>query len=281
MKKIFYILPIIIISMVSCTERIDIELDETYSRLVVYGTITTDTTTHFVELSETTSYYYNEAPPPVTGAQVEISDDLGNVFSLTEQSPGKYATSPLFAAVTGREYTLNIELQEEINGHKNYSATSTANPIYPIDSIGLVYQPDWGEKGYYEVTCYYQDPPTTDYYMFNIYKNGELLTDTIGDRIISEDEFFNGNYTNGIGVGYLDQSNEREILRPGDVVTFQGCNIPSDYYTFILTLQTETGFQTPLFSGPPANVTSNLNNGAVGFFAAYAVSYSSKTFQGE
>jgi len=106
-----------------------------------------------------------------------------------------------------------------------------------------------------------------------------MLTDTITNRFVSEDEFYNGNYTNGIGVGYLDQSKEREVIRVGDTITFQGCSITEDYYNFIITLQSETGFQTPLFSGPPANVKSNINNGAAGFFAAYGVAYSSKVFQ--
>jgi hypothetical protein len=265
--------------MTSCTERIDIDLDDSYTRLVVYGTITTDTTRHFIELSTTSSYYYNEAPPPVTGASLEISDDQGNSESLNEVEPGKYSTSPLFFVIPGRTYTLRIELAQEINGHSTYMATSIANPIYPIDSIGLVYQPDWGEKGFYEVTCYYQDPPTKDFYMFNIFKNGDLLTDTISYRAVTDDAFFNGNYTNGIGVGYLDQSREREVLKAGDTITFQGCNIPEEYFTFIMALQAETGYQNPLFSGPPANVKSNISNGAAGFFAAYAVAYSSEVFQ--
>jgi len=278
MRKLILFIPVFIVFLSSCTERIDIELDETYTRLVVYGAVTTDTTTHYVELSTTSSYYYNEAPPPVSGAIVEISDDLGNSVLLTEAAPGKYATSPLFAAVNGRTYTLKIDLAEEINGHKSYMATSTVNPIYPIDSIGLVPQPDWGENGYFEVTCYYLDRPSRDFYMFNIFKNGEMLTDTIKYRIITNDDFYNGNYTNGIGVGYLDQSKEREVLSPGDTVTFQGCNISEDYYNFIMTLQAETNFQTPLFSGPPANVKGNVSNGAVGFFAAYCVAYSSTVY---
>lgn len=280
MKKIWIIL-LIALTVASCTERIDIELDETYTRLVVYGTITTDTTSHHVKLTSTTSYYYNEAPPPVTGASVEITDNEGNLFTLNETEPGIYTTSQDFAAIPGRTYTLFIELEEEINGNKTYTASSTVSPINQIDSIGLVSRPDWGEQGFYEVTCYYQDPPTQDFYMFNLYKNGELLTDTINDKFVSEDSFYNGNYTNGIGIGYLDQSNEREVLHPGDTIIFQGANISEDYYDFVVALQSETGFQTPLFSGPPANVKGNINNGAVGFFAAYSVAYSSKVFETE
>jgi len=279
MKRLFLYIPVIFVFLASCTERIDIDLDETYTRLVVYGTVTSDTTTHYVDLSTTSSYYYNEEPPKVTGASVEISDDLGNMIELSEVEPGKYATSPHFAAITGRTYTLRIELAEEINGYKTYMATSAVNPIYSIDSIGLVYQPDWGENGYYEVTCYYLDRPSKDFYMFNIYKNGVMLTDTIKDRIVTDDEFYNGSYTNGIGVGYLDQSNEREFLLQGDNISFQAGNITEDYYNFIVALQTETNFQAPMFSGPPANVQGNITNGAVGFFAAYSVAYSSKVFQ--
>jgi hypothetical protein len=278
MKRLIYIIVSLLIITASCTERIEIELDETYTRLVVYGTITTDTTRHYVELSKTTSYYYNEAPPMISGAEVSISDSEGNRVVLTEVAPGKYATPDDYYAVAGRTYTLDVQLQEEVNGFKSYTASSLAKEIYPIDSIGLMYQPDWGEKGFYEVTCYYQDPTTRDFYMFNIFKNGDMLTDTISNRFITNDDFYNGNYTNGIGVGYLDQANEREELKPGDTITFQACSITEDYFNFIWTLQQETGFSTPLFSGPPANVKSNVSNGAAGFFAAYGVAYSSTVF---
>ena len=278
MKKLLLIIIVPLLIATSCTERIDIELDETFTRLIVYGTLTTDTSRHYIELSKTTSYYYNQAPPPVMNAIVEISDNLGNRLLLTEERPGLYATPPSFFVLTGRIYTLRIELEEDINGHRFYEATSAVNTINPIDSIGLVYQPLWGEKGFYEVTCYYQDSPTRDFYMFDIYKNGELITDTITKRIVVSDEFFNGSYTNGIGVGFLDQSKEREMLHPGDTITFRGSNVTEEFYTFIWTLQQETGFQTPLFSGPPANIQSNLSNGATGFFTAFSVSYASTVF---
>lgn len=279
MKKALLISTMALILLGSCTERIDVELDESFTRLVVYGTVTTDTTVHYVELSKTTSYFYDQAPPPVSGAFVEISDSEGNSIVLEEVKAGSYATPGDYHAVPGRTYTLRIELPEEINGNKTYMASSGVANINPIDSIGLRFQPDWGPEGFYEVQCYYQDPPTEDYYMFNIFKNGELLTDTISNRLVTDDAFFNGSYTNGIGVGFLNQEYEREKLSPGDTITFQGCGIQKEYFTFIWTLQQETGFSTPLFSGPPANVKSNVNNGAAGFFAVYSVSYASTVLQ--
>jgi hypothetical protein len=279
LKKTFGVLMLILLLGYGCTERIDIDLEETYTRLVVNANLTTDTTAHLVELSTTSSYYYNQEPPVVQGAAIEISDDLGEVVELTEEEPGKYYTPGNFFASPGRTYTLRIELAEPINENKIYTATSFLPAINPIDSIGLKEQPNWGEEGFFEVQCYYQDPPTKEYYMFNIFKNGIMLTDTITDRFVSDDEFYNGSYTNGIGVGYLDQSNEREKILSGDTIVFQGCSITEEYYNFIWTLQQEaSGFSNPLFSGPPANVKGNISNGAVGFFAVYSVSYSGTVY---
>ena len=53
----------------ACTERIDIELDDTYTRLVVDGQLSDDSTiTQSILLTESTSYFYNQPPPPVSNA---------------------------------------------------------------------------------------------------------------------------------------------------------------------------------------------------------------------
>jgi hypothetical protein len=185
-----------------------------------------------------------------------------------------------FAAIPGRIYSLRVELKEPINDNSIYTARSSLPPINPIDSITFRLEENWGPEGIVQVQCYYQDPPTKEYYMFNIFKNGIWLTDTITNRFISDDEFYNGSYTNGIGVGFLNQGKSREKVNPGDTITFQGCSITEEYYNFIWTLQQEaSGFSNPLFSGPPANVKGNISDGAVGFFAVYSVSYASNIYQ--
>ena len=153
-----------------CTEKIDIQLDDTYTRLVVYGAVTTDTMAHMVELTTTSSYYYDQTPPPVQGATVEISDDEGDLITLTEKEPGKYYTPDDFYGVDGRTYDLRIELVQPVNNNRIYTASSFLPAINQVDSIRLMSHPDWGDNGFVEVQCYYQDPPTKEYYMFNIFK---------------------------------------------------------------------------------------------------------------
>lgn len=258
------------ISFPSCTEKIDIELDDSYTRLVVDGAITTDTMRHMIKLTRSSSYFYNEPAPVVEDAVVTISDGE-NLFSLAETSPGVYQTNEGVFGIPGRSYTLNIQLKEPLGNHSEYTASSTLSGVSEMDSVGLLFHPEWGREGIWEVKCYVQEPPTVDFYRFLIYKNSRLLSDSIPEWFVVDDKLFNGGYTNGASVGFLSQGNPDEGLRPGDVVTLEVNNISEEYINFIWEVQSEVRGSNPLFTGPPANVKGNISNGAIGFFAAYSV----------
>ena len=264
----------------SCTERIDVELDDTYTRLVVDGQLTGDSTeTHTIILTESTSYFYNQPPPPVTNANVSVKGDDGSSILLSEQDPGIYLLPEGFKSKIGVNYSLDIDLEKEIDGHIKYTASSSTPSIGDTVYIGLQYQPDWGEKGYYVVQCYYWDPLGPNWYMFDIYKNDTLLTDTISEKQVVDDTFYDGGFTNGIGVGYLDQSRKDQVLKPGDVISFRASSITEGYANFVWEVQDEVSFSTPLFSGPPANVVGNLSDGAIGYFTSYSVLFASMVFE--
>jgi len=261
----------------SCTERIDINLDsQKYARLVVEGAISTDTAVHKIRLTKTADYFDNKPPEPVTEASVIISSDEEE-FQLTETPAGSgiYLTDPGVYGKVGKTYETRITLKEQIGGYTEYSASSQIFKIYPIDSIALEFKPDWGEAGFWEVKCYVLDRPTEDFYMFKLFRNNILVTDSINEIFVTDDLLYNGNYTNGIGVGYLNQARDDQKLVAGDKVTLQISRITKEYTDFVMQVQTEISYQSPLFSGPPANVQGNVNNGAFGFFAAAACTYSS------
>jgi hypothetical protein len=255
---------------VSCTERINIDLDESFTRLVVDGAITTDTMAHKVILSGTSSYFYNQPALMVSGAQVTITDGT-NTFELTEGTPGIYLTQSNVFGIPGHTYSLKIKLPVEIGGFSDYSASSLLNPVNPLDSIGLRFRPEYSIDGFWEVQCYVQDPPTSDFYRFIISKNNKVITDSLQEWFVTDDRFFNGNYTNGASIANLDQSKPEEVLAEGDTITAEVNNIGKEYASFIWDAQSELFGSNPLFSGPPANVKGNINNGAIGFFSAYSV----------
>lgn len=248
----------------SCTEKIDIDLDSDYVRLVVEATITDIPDNQYVKLSETADYFSNVPPKGIENAEVIISDGE-QIFTLKQSDSikGLYLFTENFIANQNKSYELNINLENAIGGHKEYSAKTIMPPLSDdIDSIAVVWEPRF--EGWL-VNLYAKDPPREDFYMFNGILNGILITDSIQKVNISDDRLFNGNYTNGTSVLYFQE----DEINPGDIFTLVLSNVTSEYADFVTQVQTEIQGSNPLFSGPPANVTSNISNGAAGFFTAY------------
>lgn len=269
-KIVLLFLPLL--AVLGCTERIEVELDETYTRLVVEGSISTDTMTYRVSLSKSSDYFSNVPAPRVVNALVTLSDGA-NRFELAESQPGIsgiYETPAGFTGITGKTYTLDIELDEEIGNHKSYSSSCQLVPVTHLDSIQVGFQPDWGEKGFWEIRVFAQEPGNeTNYYMFNLYRNDTLVTDSIFKISFTDDMFINGNYINGAAAIYLNNENYWETLREGDKVTLRMSGITKEYYDFLYQVQI-SGFNLPFFSPPPANIKGNIDNGGIGFFSAFS-----------
>ena len=174
MKKIFYISIIIASIISSCTEKFDVDLDSTYSRLVVQGSINDELKNHQVLITKSADYFSNEPAPKVIGATVSITDGT-NIFNLTEVEDGVYQTDSI-AGEAGRTYTLSIN-----TGDKEYTASCLLNYCPPMDSINFGYY-DYGDFYEIEDTILYillnaQEPETpNNYYLWNTYKSNKSRT---------------------------------------------------------------------------------------------------------
>jgi len=259
----------------ACTERIDVTLDETYTRIVVDGGISNDSSIYGIHLTKTADYFYNDPAPRVVGALVTLSDGTED-FLLQETEPGKsgfYQVDSSFNGVIGKTYSLTINLPEAIDDQDTYTASCKMMKVARLDSIALNFQPDWGKEGFWEIRLWAQEPADeVNYYMFHYYRNDTLMTDSIWKVSISDDQYFNGSYINGISAVFINNENSWETLRPGDKVTLKMSGITKEYYDFISEVQI-SGYNIPFFTGPPANVSGNISDGGVGFFAAYSTSW--------
>jgi hypothetical protein len=277
MRTLIQIVPFLLLIFLigSCTERIELDLDESYTRLLVDGGITNEVKSHRIQLATSGGYLGVDRDPPVSGATVTISDGT-TIFPLEEapDEPGCYYTDPAVAGIPGNIYTLNIELPYAINGTTFYTASCELFPLSPVDSIAIRWFDPWKV---WEIQCFATDPPTVDFYMFEILVNDTMTTENLDEKMVVNDILYNGQYTNGIGVGYLE---EEENLRPGDTVTLRMSRLTEDYAYFIWEAVGEAGYSNPLFGGPPANVKGNISNGAMGFFSASSVSYTSTVYSG-
>lgn len=253
----------------SCTERISMDLDSSYTRLVVYGEITTDTMAHKVYLSKSADYFSNKPVEKISGAQVSISDGVTTTVLMENATePGTYETPSTFYGVPGRTYRLLVEHVDLIGDGKfvSDSASSYLPAPVPIDSIQVakeeLYSDGWAIK------LFAKDPKEQEnFYAFKAYINGKLDTDTLSNHTSTDDRFFNGKVTNGVIVFFFE---ELDKIKNNDTVTLEMMSVNKNYMDFIVSVQTAVQGSNPLFSGPPANIYTNFKNGALGFFAAYA-----------
>ena len=271
MKRLFF--TILVIIAVSCTERIDIKIDDAPSRVVIYGYITSDTMRHSIQITRSAGYFSTDSPEGISNAIVTISDDDGNVIPLVECDTvrGLYQTAPDVYGEEGKTYTLDVLL----NSGEHYQATAFLHNInIEIDSIGLQISPI--RNNIVEVLLYAQNLDTQNYYSFFIAVNDSVVNSTIDRFIVIGNTAIFGEQITGLAVYRLNQ--DKEKLNIGDKVTVCVNAIPQEYATFVSNVQTEIRGSVPFFGGPPANVPTNIKsvNGAVpalGFFTAYSSRY--------
>jgi len=259
--------------LVSCEEIMNVDFaGDSTKNLVVDGTITTDTTQHMVVLSYTGDYFAITAQEMATGAIVNISEGT-NIIPLTELKDGVYATGSTIAGKVGKKYTLNIILPDG----REYTASDSIEACSEIDSIRQ--SPNYNSfmSGYgYDVLFYGHEPqPAGNHYMYNLYINNKLYTDTITEVNFASDEFVNGSFVRDYQVFRI---REKDMTDVTSSVTLEMNSISKKYYEFLAALMVETIWRGSPWDGPPANIPGNVSNGGTGFFRASAVKRKTRTF---
>lgn len=272
-----------VMSLVSCTEDINMPLDSTYTRLVVDGSITTDTMKHRVRLTRSSDALSKQPFQGVSNATVKISDGITE-FPLHENiiNRGTYETDSTVYGVPGRTYTLmisNIDINND-GVFEEYTAQSTIKKMNPIDSIQIEYDNRIADYSGWIINLFAQEiGGGRNFYLMKAYKNNVLLTDSTYEyNYMSDNTGFNGGYYDGFPVYMLQKSKIDERVHNGDVITLEMDGINEDYFNFITDFIQEYNPKIPIFSGPSANISTNIEpkDKAVGFFAAYSVARCSK-----
>ena len=258
----------------SCEEKINLELNtDKNSRLVVQGRITNRQEIQYVYLTRSGSYFSNDSTQAEEGAEVSISGSINSVKLYEDwNNPGLYKTAFPVYGIIGHTYTLNITTKDD----KHYAATSYLDTVAGIDSITAEYEfIKYLNHGYYKLRLYTQDPRGKgNIYMFNVYVNDTLDDSNLSNTSFQTDEYFDGQYLHGVEFYYI---NEDRIIPGANGIQVDMLSISREEYDFNTAFLDETSYSGGLFSGPPANVPSNLKcidkDGidGLGFFGASAV----------
>lgn len=247
----------LITAISSCTEKIDLELDEMDSQIVINALITNEVDSNRVLISQTTPYLTDETPPEVSGATIELSDGENN-WQFTEAQAGTYFLEEDFRGVPGTTYTLRVETGNEV-----YQAHSHMEETVQMDSLNVLPHP-WLEN-HYSLLVHFETPEKLEkYYMWRVSKNDTLLTDSLNKVPFVAGDVFNTAYVTA--PVYIFQP-EDGIPQTGDTITAEMFSIPEEYYDFLVAMQRNQGSAGGPIVGPPSNIPSNFDNGALGFFA--------------
>ena len=265
------ILTIGIISVVfaaACTEAIDVDLNEgENNRLVVAGEISNEPGPYSVRLTRSTSYFYNQPAPAELGATVTISDGEQTFVLLDEDNDGTYWTDSSALGIPGRTYTLNIKLTngEEYVAVDHMPIPNRFDTIY-YEYINEEYGMTLPEYHYFFYATFTEQKGVDDCYLIYVYFNDSCYNSKFEDIKWA----FAGSRYDGCGLFenvQICDANEDSIPKKPEA-RFDLYSVSSEYHQFIKDISDETFGNATILQGPPANIYTNVSNGALGFFCA-------------
>ncbi|MDR3141544.1 MAG: DUF4249 domain-containing protein [Tannerellaceae bacterium] len=271
-------LPVFFSCLYSCTARIDIHTEASAPRLVIYGSISTDTMQHSIKITRSSGYFSTSKPEGISHAAVSIRTDK-ETFTLQESSTeaGLYQTGSSVFGAEGETYRLSVALDFDEDGRQEaYEAVSYMPGTPRIDSIG--FRPSPLSDDYLEVLVWGHMPEADGNYLsFHLYRNHKIVNDSLQGFLMTDDMYMDKKEIAGVSCFYLNQEEEQNILREGDIITVRIDGITKEYAAFINAAQRELWGSDPVFSGPPANVQTNIISKSPsesilvsGFFTAFS-----------
>lgn len=275
MKNLILYLTLITITFffTSCEDPIDVSLDTAQPKLVIdavikweKGTIGNEQT---IKLTTTTDFYTNVIPV-VSGATVYITNSTNTVFNFIETpNTGEYICTN-FVPVVNENYKLTV-----INNGQTYKATDKLLATPNIDLVNQITVPGFGGTDQIQVKFYYQDNGLeNNFYLIGV-KNSNRITPEYG---VLTDEFFQGNQMFGF---YTD-----EDLKAGNQLDIYLQGISERYNNYMNKLLNIAGTSggNP-FATPPATLRGNIinqtneENFALGYFSLGEVDTETYTVQ--
>lgn len=245
MKNIIYLLVVVLFA--SCEDVVNVDLDTSNPKLVIdanilwqKGTLGNEQT---IKLSTTTDYYSN-AIPAVSGAIVYVTNSSNTVFNFIEvPNTGNYVCNN-FVPVINETYTLTVQYDGI-----TYNATEKLLATPTIDSVEQTTVQSIGGD-LIQVKFFFQDNGAENNYYLGQIKNANNAIPEMG---AFDDEFFQGNQMFGF---YADPE-----LEPGDLINFKLQGVSLRYFNYMNKLINIAGSSggNP-FATPPATLRGNIVN---------------------
>lgn len=237
--------------------------------VVVDGIITNEARAQYIYIHYNKAGLNGEAIP-LSGAEVIINNEE-STYLLHEDpdEPGRYATDSIMVGQTGMNYSLLILYQDKIYSSQAYMVPGKTFPelsyarnedgSYSIDYVASSFEAD--DPAMWEVFIDWSAVPG--------YENSnpedcrkKLLFYTLPTLDISQ---------------VFAPLMEQVSFPVGTRIEQRRYSLSPEHADFIRSLLLETSWQGGVFPSDPANVSTNMSDGALGFFGLCAVNSLSLT----
>lgn len=264
MKKysFLYICSLIFLSL-ACEKTISLDPGQTPELYVVEGLITNVSNKHQIKITKSQGFNDSGVSPGVSGAEVVVVDDQGLVVEFSEAQPGVYRAKEAFAGEIGRTYTLTIKHQNQL-----FTASERMNTMGTVDTLLAQIDPEEqadpeDEGRFYDVLVFMQEPQETEnFYLAKFFRNGQL-ENYDGDDVYVFDDVAIGEELSALpGPIYYAE---------GDVARTELYSLSRKAFRFYSDLYANITNDGGMFSSQPANVSTNLEGGAIGYFQVSAL----------
>jgi len=273
MRLQIFILMIMLLPLASCvTELAWEESVSVETKLVVEGLLTSETKQHYVKLSSTRGVIVEGDAAPVSNAEVSISDGE-QTFMLTETSPGLYLTDLTVAGELGKVYTLRVAWAGQL-----FEATdSMVEASIPQDVelreserfpgfYFITYPGNFGAEAPAKLHLQVSTPADWRENFPPAFNIPNFWQDKAEGYLAKDTSYYLHPYLETPAVLAYGQL-EIGLYPLGSAVNLKHYSLSEGYYAFIRSLMAETEWKgLGPFGYHPANLPTNLSNGAVGYF---------------
>jgi len=259
MKKYLSILSLISITLFSCQDVVDVDLETAQERLVIEAMIKWEKETigneQVIKLSKTSSFYNNQLIR-ATGAIVVVTNlTTSQIFNFIETEDGIY-TITTFEPILNDEYQLEVTYNDEV-----YKATEKEGFSTEYPEVVMSFQDFLDQDDFYRI-------------IFIQTRDSEVLED---ERYTYDSRFEENNV--------LSDFYESDNFEIGDQFVISVTKVSKQFYNFtnVLEEQADSGFGP--FSSPPVNVKGNCvnttreNHYPYGYFGLNQISTEEYTFE--
>jgi hypothetical protein len=262
MAKFHLIIAAILIIYTSCEEVIDVDLNSSDPEIVVEAIIVNGSVC-LARLTQTSSYFTHEESGIIDNASIKISDGI-SIEELDYAGNGIY-TGNIIIGTEERIYKIEIKHNGVTYEGISYMPRKTdiISVWYNKDESQSILNPH-GDK-VFTINCQFNDNPDVDnFYMIRYIEDGEMLEKNY--FMLTEHNNIGGTLTNDRNTVSFSES----IFYEGGEVEVQLFSIDESVYNFFKQLNDVLFWKNRVIPPTPYNPASNIDNGALGFFAAWA-----------